>query len=100
VTAAGLNGVLEDVDQLVEELVANAVRYTQAPLELTIDAHDDVVRVAIHDQPPRVALGLEHPAGHRGTLGPAPPARPHRWGAEPPEGGDKVIWAELRGDAG
>jgi hypothetical protein len=100
VTAAGLNGVLEDVDQLVGELVANAVRHTQAPLELTIDAHDDVVRVAIHDQPPRVALGLEHPAGHRGTLGPAPPARPHRWGAEPPEGGDKVIWAELRGDAG
>ena len=63
-TAAGLNTVLADVDQLVEELVANAARRTEAPLEVTIDAHDDVVRVEVHNQAPRVALGLEeHPWG-------------------------------------
>jgi hypothetical protein len=101
VTAAGLNAVLKDVEQLVEELVVNAVRRTEASLELTIDAHDDVVRVEVHDQPSRVALGLEeHSGGHRGALGPGATDRPNRWGAAPPGGGDKVIWAELRGDAG
>jgi hypothetical protein len=101
VTAAGLNAVLKDVEQLVEELVVNAVRRTEASLELTIDAHDDVVRVEVHDQPSRVALGLEeHAGGHRGALGPGATDRPNRWGAAPPGGGDKVIWAELRGDAG
>ena len=101
VTAAGLNTVLADVEQLVEELVANAARRTVASLELTIDAHDDVVRVEVHDQTPRVALGLEeHPGGHRGAPGPAAPDHPHRWGAAPPGGRDQVIWAELRGGDG
>jgi hypothetical protein len=101
VAAAGLDAVLADVDQLVEELVANALRHTTVPLELTIDAHDDVVRVEVHDQPSRVALGLEeHPGGHRGPLGPAALDRPNRWGAEPPGGRDQVVWAELRGGGG
>jgi hypothetical protein len=66
------------------------------------DAHDDVVRVEVHDQPPRVALGLEeHPGGHRGALAPAATDRPNRWGAEPLRGWGKVVWAELhRGDDG
>jgi cytochrome P450 len=34
VTAAGLDAVVADVEQLVEELVANAAGHTQAPLEL------------------------------------------------------------------
>jgi hypothetical protein len=37
VTAAGLDAV----EQLVEELVANAAGRTQGPLGLTIDARDD-----------------------------------------------------------
>ena len=44
VTAAGLEAVVADVEQLVEELVINAAGHTQAPLELTIDAHNDGVR--------------------------------------------------------
>lgn len=102
VTAAGLNAVLADVEQLVEELVANAASHTQAPLELTIDVHDDVVRVEVHDQTPRVALGLEdHPGGHRGALGPAATDSLDRWGAAPPGERDQVLWAELRsGDDG
>jgi hypothetical protein len=102
VTAAGLNTVLADVEQLVEELVANAARRTEAPLELTIDAHDDVVRVEVHDQAPRVALGLEeHPGGHRGALAPAATDSLDRWGAAPPGERDQVLWAELRsGDDG
>jgi signal transduction histidine kinase len=77
VTAAGLDAVVADVEQLVEELVANAAGHTQAPLELTIDARDDVVRVEVHDQPPRVVLGFqEHPAGPRGALAPGATDRP------------------------
>ena len=86
-----------DIEQLVEELVANAARRTEAPLELTIDARDDVVRVEVHDQTPRVALGLEeHPRGHRGALGPAATDSLDRWGAAPPGERDQVLWAELR----
>jgi anti-sigma regulatory factor (Ser/Thr protein kinase) len=98
VTAAGLDAVVADVEQLVGELVANARSHTQAPLELTIDVHDDVVRVEVHDQAPRVALGLEdHPAGLSGAHGSAATDQPNRWGAEPPGGRDQVLWAELRG---
>jgi hypothetical protein len=101
VTAAGLDAILADVEQLVEELVANAARRTEAPLELTIDAHDDVVRVEVHDQAPRIALGLEeHAAGHSGALGPAATGRSDRWRADLLVGGDKVVWAELRGGDG
>ena len=102
VTAAGLNAILEDVEQLVEELVANAASHTQTLLELTIDAHDDVVRVEVHDhQAPRVALGLEeHPPGHSGALGPAAPDSPTRWGAGPSGERDQVVWAELRAGDG
>jgi hypothetical protein len=98
VTAAGLDTVLAGIEQLVEELVAHAARRTEAPLELTIDARDDVVRVEVHDQTPRVALGLEeHPGGHRGALGPAATDSLDRWGAAPPGERDQVLWAELRG---
>ena len=98
VAAAGLDTVGVEVEQLVEELVANAASQTRAPLELTIDARDDVVRVEVHDQAPRVVLGLEeHPGGHRGVPGPAATDRPDRWSAAPPGGRDQVLWAELHG---
>jgi hypothetical protein len=101
VTAAGLNAILEDVEQLVEELVANATSHTQALLELTIDAHDDVVRVEVHDQPSRVVLGLEeHPAGRSGARGPGATGHPNRWDAEPLRGWGKVVWAEVHGGEG
>jgi hypothetical protein len=81
---------------------AGGQRRTEAPLELTIDAHDDVVRVEVHDQAPRVALGLEeHPGGHGGALAPAATDSLDRWGAVPPGERDQVLWAELRsGDDG
>lgn len=73
VTAAGLDTMVDDVGELVGELVANAVNHSKAPVELTIDAHDDVVRVKVRDE----------------AAGDAP---------EPAErGSGKVVWAELRG---
>jgi hypothetical protein len=77
---------------------------TEAPLELTIDAHDDVVRVEVHDQAPRVALGLEeHPGGRRDALAPATGGnrQPRSVGGRAAGERDQVLWAELRsGDNG
>jgi hypothetical protein len=73
VTAAGLNTLVHDVEQLVGELVATAVNHSEAPVELTIDAHDEVVRVEVRDEARGDAL---EPAVY---------------------GSGKVVWAELRG---
>ncbi|HZA84135.1 MAG TPA: ATP-binding protein [Actinomycetes bacterium] len=101
VTASGLNAVLADVEQLVEELVANAVSHTQAPLELTIDAHDDVVRVEVHDQTPRVTLGLEDHLGATAARLDRPQPTASIGGAPRRRGSDQVLWAELgSGDDG
>jgi len=55
---------------VVSELVANAVRHTEAPVKLIVDAQDDVVRI--------------HLAGG--------------WSAGMPVGAGSVVWAaELRG---
>jgi hypothetical protein len=102
VTSAGLDAVAAEVQQLVGELVANAASRTEALLELTIDARDDVVRVEVRDQAPKVALGLEeHPADHGAAGGQAATDLGDRLPAGPLQGSGKVIWAELRaGHAG
>jgi hypothetical protein len=69
VTSAGLNSFAAEVQQLVEELVVNALGHTDAPLELTIDTRDDVVRVEVRDPAPSVVLGLEE--HQRATAQPA-----------------------------
>jgi hypothetical protein len=98
VTSAGLNAVAAEVEQLVGELVANAASRTEAPLELTIDAQDDVVRVEVRDQAPKVALGLEeHPADHGAARGQAATDLDDRRRAGSLQGSGKVVWAELRG---
>lgn len=98
VTSAGLNAVVAEVEQLVEELVANALAHTQAPLELSIDARDDIVRVEVRDQVPSVALGLEeHSQGHGEAGGPAATDHADRRAAGALKASGKVVWAELRG---
>jgi hypothetical protein len=52
VTDAGRNSLVEEVQQLVGELVASAVRRTTVPVEVTIDTHDGVIRVEVHDEAP------------------------------------------------
>ena len=47
VTDQGPEALVDDVAQVVSELVANAVRHIEAPVELTVDDHDDVVRVQL-----------------------------------------------------
>src|SRR6266511_982023 len=64
VAAAGPKALLGDVEHVVCELVADAIRHTEAPVELTVDTHDDVVRVEVavkghlsHWEPARLLAG-------------------------------------------
>jgi hypothetical protein len=47
VTAAGLGSLVDEVGLLAGELVASAIRQTEAAVDLTVDAHDDVVRIEV-----------------------------------------------------
>jgi signal transduction histidine kinase len=77
VAAAGPKALLGDVERVVGELVAAAIRHTQAPVELTVDTHDDVVRVEVRDQGSTVPVSAGSLAGS-GT----------------------VVWCELRAHHG
>jgi hypothetical protein len=49
VTQAGPMTLVEDAGRMASELVASALRHTDAPVELTVDAGDDVVRIEVRD---------------------------------------------------
>ena len=52
VTQAGPVGLVDDAGRMASELVASANRHTHAPVELTVDAGDDVVRIEVRDDDP------------------------------------------------
>ena len=49
VTHSGPIGLVDDAGRMASELVASALRHTDAPVELTVDAGDDVVRIEVRD---------------------------------------------------
>jgi hypothetical protein len=49
VTLAGPMGLVDDAGRMASELVASAIRHTDAAVELTVDAGDDVVRIEVRD---------------------------------------------------
>jgi hypothetical protein len=49
VTQTGPVGLVDDAGRMASELVASAIRHTHAPVELTVDAGDDVVRIEVRD---------------------------------------------------
>ena len=49
VTQAGPISLVDDAGRMASELVASAIRHTHAPVELTVDAGDDVVRIEVRD---------------------------------------------------
>jgi hypothetical protein len=52
VSQAGPVGLVDDAGRMASELVASALRHTDAPVELTVDADDDVVRIEVRDDDP------------------------------------------------
>jgi hypothetical protein len=67
VAAAGLAALLGDAERVAAMLVAEAIGHTHAPVELTVDTHDDVIRVEVRDQGPAIPFGVGSMVGH-GTL--------------------------------
>jgi hypothetical protein len=49
VILAGPISLVDDAGRMASELVASALRHTDAPVELTVDAGDDVVRIEVRD---------------------------------------------------
>ena len=49
VTQDGPISLVDDAGRRASELVASALRHTDAPVELTVDAGDDVVRIEVRD---------------------------------------------------
>jgi hypothetical protein len=49
VTVAGPISLVDDAGRMASELVASALRHTDAAVELTVDAGDGVVRIAVRD---------------------------------------------------
>jgi hypothetical protein len=52
VTQTGPMALVDDAGRMASELVASALRHTDAPVELTVDADDDVVRIEVRDDDP------------------------------------------------
>jgi hypothetical protein len=52
VTQGGPVGLVDDAGRMASELVASALRHTDAPVELTVDAGDDLVRIEVRDDDP------------------------------------------------
>jgi hypothetical protein len=49
VTRSGPVGLVDDAVRMASELVASAIRHSDAPVELIVDAGDDVVRIQVRD---------------------------------------------------
>jgi hypothetical protein len=49
VTRSGPISLVDDAGRMASELVASALRHTDAPVELTVDAGGDVVRIEVRD---------------------------------------------------
>jgi hypothetical protein len=49
VALGGPVSLVDDTGRMASELVASAIRHTDAPVELTVDAGDDKVRIVVHD---------------------------------------------------
>jgi hypothetical protein len=49
VTQAGPVDLVDDAGRMASELVASAIRHSQAPVELTVEADQDVVRIEVRD---------------------------------------------------
>jgi anti-sigma regulatory factor (Ser/Thr protein kinase) len=92
----GVEQAYPDVELLTSELVTNAIRHADGPVELTIDqASGECVRIEVRDQSERLPVmrpleaardggwGL-HIVGHIAT----------RWGLEQRRG-EKTIWCEI-----
>ncbi len=80
---------------LVTELVTNAARHAQTPIELTIAPAVGRVRIEARDGSPATptAPHVDTPTRHRGVH--LIEDLSERWGVEAEDAGGKLVWCEL-----
>ncbi len=91
------NELTDTAGLLVTELVTNALRHSDEPIEVTLTVHADRLRLGVWDSqgssPPRVVTSADGPAGSgHGLVVVA--GLSHAWGSEP-TGHGKTVWCEL-----
>jgi hypothetical protein len=52
VSRTGPAGLVDDAGRMASELVASAIRHTEAPVELTVDTDPTMVRIEVRDDDP------------------------------------------------
>lgn len=86
----------EPVTAIVAELVANAVRHAETPLELCLRRLPGRIRVEVRDGSalmPRMSVPQPLDEGRRGLF--LVDRYASAWGADPIPGGGKIVWAEV-----
>lgn len=80
---------------LVTELVTNAARHAQTPVEVTVSTALGRVRIEARDGSPAVPMSpvVDTPTRHRGVH--LLEDLSDGWGVEAQEAGGKVVWCEL-----
>jgi DNA-binding NarL/FixJ family response regulator len=91
-----LDGLLDDAQIVVSELVTNAVTHTQSAPELRLSLNGSTVRVEVRDD----GTGTPEPQpptedGEHGRGMHLVAALAAAWGMELPQDDGKVVWAEL-----
>ena len=90
-----LEGLTENAELLVTELVSNVVLHAETDLDVRLDRYDSRVRVEVHDRNPTLPQRKFYSptsATGRGMVFIAELSK--AWGAEPTAEG-KVVWLEL-----
>ncbi len=87
----------DDAQLVVTELVSNGIDHGEGPITLTVTRRAAGMLVEVHDLSPRQPLVRPvDPSSARGRGMQLVQALSVRWGTTP-DGGGKVVWAELKG---
>jgi anti-sigma regulatory factor (Ser/Thr protein kinase) len=92
---------LDTASLLVTEIVTNAVLHALAPITLTVEVGEDVVRIEVRDGsdvPPRLRAFSPIAATGRGLR--LLESLALRWGVRPEPSGGKVVWFEVGASSG
>lgn len=99
--AVGAAELVDDAVLVAGELLANALQHGRAPVDLTVSASPDRVRIDVADASPRTPVRPQASTTNMTGRGLAlVQALCARWGVRPGPGVGKTVWAELEPGSG